>query len=633
MVTSPPFMRLNRLRIAGSGSVAYDETFHEGVNIIRGQNGSGKSTIADFIFFVLGGEFGDWKAAASGCDEVQAEIETPRGKLTLRRQVDRAQEPLGIYFGSMSAASESAMEGWERFPIRRQGGLESFSQVMFRSVMIPEARSEGASNITMHQVLRLCYSDQRTPATRLFRFEPFDTQNIRETVGDLICGVGGYEVFELGLELRTLQDQLNDVEGRLRSLHDALSGDHALDTPDLIRAEIENLKGESAGLQEQLDNVDSHVEAGQVKEYLSDRRKAQGQLISQKQKLGALEQKVGSVEFELREVREFVGLLDELREKVTFAEATFETVGSIEFTRCPACGEELTPYAPENHCIVCKSPLDSEREKSRYNQIRLDLEIQTRESGHLISQKEGELDADRKQLRGLRREHEKYLSSFDLKYSSGNGPREAFMAARISRLGHIEAEIDFLIRSLETAEKIVRALSEKAEIDEKIRVIEIKLIALRREAEERRPAALTRISQLGGDILRSDLPRQSEFMDASGLAINFVNDSMSVGGLVNFAESSNVILKNSAVFALFLAACSDEQFNHPRFLLIDNIEDKGMEEARSHLFQRIIVERATESKLPYQVIFTTSMMNPQLELEDYTIGPPYTNERRSLDLG
>lgn len=349
--------------------------------------------------------------------------------------------------------------------------------------------------------------------------------------------------------------------------------------------------------------------------------------------MGTLEEKVRSIEFELREVREFVDLLGELKEKVIFAEATFETVGSIEFTRCPACGEELVPYMPENHCVVCKSPLDSEREKSRYNQIRLDLEIQTRESGHLISQKETELNVNRKKLRGLRREHEKYLSSFDLKYLSGNGPREAFMAERINRLGHIEAETDFLLRSLETAEQIVRVLTEKAKIDKEIGVTEMRLDALRREVEERRPLALARISDIGMEILRSDLPRQSEFMHASDLKVNFINDSISVGGLVNFAESSNVILKNSAMLSLFLAACADEQFNHPRFLLIDNIEDKGMEEERSHLFQRMIVERATESKLPYQVIFTTSMMNPELELEDYTIGPQYTNECRSLGLG
>ena len=58
-----------------------------------------------------------------------------------------------------------------------------------------------------------------------------------------------------------------------------------------------------------------------------------------------------------------------------------------------------------------------------------------------------------------------------------------------------------------------------------------------------------------------------------------------------------------------------------------------MEERRSHLFQRVIVERVTELKTPFQIVFTTSMMNPDLDQEDYTIGPLYTGERRSLDLG
>ena len=631
MVNNPPFLRLNRLRIESGGSVAYDEVFHEGVNIIRGQNASGKSTIADFIFFVLGGEFDDWKVVAKRCDVVQAEVETPRGKLTLRRKVDKAQEPIQVYFGGMSATSEIAMEGWERFPIRRHGGRESFSQVMFHSLTIPEAQSEGTANITMHQVLRLCYSDQQTPAKRLFRFEPFDTQNIRETVGDLICGVGGYEVFELALRLRSLQDQLRNVEERLLLLHNPLLVDCKFDTPDLIHSNIEKLRTVSADLQAQLDNVESYVEPGRVNEHLSHRKKTQEQLISQKQKLGDLEQKVKSIEYELRDVKEFVKLLGELKEKVNFAEATFETVGSVEFTRCPACNGELVPGIPENHCVVCKSPLDSDREKSRYNQIRLDLEIQTRESGQLINQKEAELETGRSKLRELRRKHKKDLSSFDLKYSSRNGPREAFLAERINRLGYIEAEVDFLVRSLKVAEKIVATLAEKGDIEKEIEVIEPQLVVLRREAGERRKLALARISEFGVKILHSDLSRQLEFKNASDLSVNFIKDSISVGDLVNFAESSNVILKNAAVLALFLAACSDEQFNHPRFLLIDNIEDKGMEEMRSHLFQRMIVERATESTLPHQIIFTTSMMNPQLELDDYTIGPAYTSEFQSLE--
>ena len=92
-------------------------------------------------------------------------------------------------------------------------------------------------------------------------------------------------------------------------------------------------------------------------------------------------------------------------------------------------------------------------------------------------------------------------------------------------------------------------------------------------------------------------------------------------------------LKNAAIFGMFLAAREDEGFFHPRFVLIDNVEDKGMEVERSHLFQRIIVERATDLEGPYQVIFTTSMMNPELELDEYVIGPRYTSDCKSLFLG
>ena len=187
------FLALNRLRILRRGSAVYDQKFHKGVNIIRGENGSGKSTISDCIFFILGGEFDAWKVAASSCDEIQAEITTGSGILTITREIKgNKQTPPHVFFGNMEEAEKSALDKWESYPIRRHGGRESFSQIMFRSIGIPEAQSDGASNVTMHQILRLLYSDQRTPAPRLFRYESFDTRDIREAVGDLICGLSVY---------------------------------------------------------------------------------------------------------------------------------------------------------------------------------------------------------------------------------------------------------------------------------------------------------------------------------------------------------------------------------------------------------------------------------------------------------
>ena len=391
-------------------------------------------------------------------------------------------------------------------------------------------------------------------------------------------------------------------------------------------------KPRATALRDEIDRVEELVEPGKVRAYLGKRKASQAVLIKQRDAITNLESAETNLEFELREIGQFVDFLGELKEKVGFAEATFSAIGSIEFTHCPACGQELDADTPKLHCVVCKSPIDLGKEGARYNQIRLDLELQARESRQLIEQKQGERRATQRELRRLRREHEKGLSAFDLQYAGANGPREAFLASRISRLGHIEAEIGFLQKSLDLAVQIAELLEARISLAARIESLKAREEVLRGESEKRRPRALSLVSEFAASTLRSDLDRQAEFSGAGSVGVDFRSDSVSVDGSVNFAESSNVFLKNAAVLGLLLAAGTDEEFNHPRFLLIDNIEDKGMEESRSHLFQQILVERVTELGRPYQVIYTTSMMNPNLELDEYTIGPAYTSENRSLRL-
>jgi len=624
-------LQLNRLRVLRRGQAVYDQTFHEGVNIIRGQNGSGKSTIADFIFFILGGEFDDWKDSASRCDEVQAEITTSEGILTLRRTMESRTSPVNIYFGEIETAKDFALEGWQRFPIRRQGGNESFSQILFRSLNIPEAKSDGAANITMHQLLRLCYSDQRTPATRLFRFEPFDTQNIREAVGDLICGISGYEVYEANILYRELDKELSFINTRLSSLLKALPPDAALRTTMSIHQTITDLSTEREQLNKDIKRVDQNIEGEEAKGFLRERSVAQNIISKERGSLYKLETEINNIEFESKEIEDFQSYLIELTEKLHLSEASFNAIGLIEFMHCPACGKEINKHKVIDHCAVCKSPIDSEIEKSRYNQIRLDLEIQTRESKQLYRHNKSDLDTKKKHYRVLRTAHEKSLSEFEMKYSGANGPREAYLAEKTSRIGHINAEVEFLTNSLGVASEIDTLNEKKNYLELDITKLKQRRDALQKKAYKRRNRALGEISDIAVSLLHADFKRQEEFEAAQKVELNFLNDAMSVDDHVNFAESSNVFLKNSVIFSLFLAAGSDEEFFHPRFLLLDNIEDKGMEMERSHLFQRLIVERATELKEPFQVIFTTSMMNPELELDDYVIGPHYTKEEKTLN--
>src|ERR1700681_2101517 len=98
MTLFKPYLFMKRLVVVSqSGGVAYDQVFHRGVNIIRGQNSSGKSTIANLTFFSLGGEFINWTNEAKKCREVFAEVEINGATLTLKRAVtEQARQAMGI---------------------------------------------------------------------------------------------------------------------------------------------------------------------------------------------------------------------------------------------------------------------------------------------------------------------------------------------------------------------------------------------------------------------------------------------------------------------------------------------------------------------------------------------------------
>ncbi|MBU4396438.1 MAG: AAA family ATPase, partial [Proteobacteria bacterium] len=129
-MTDRPFMLLNRLVINGHGRAVYDQTFHAGVNIIRGENSSGKSTISDMIFYVLGGENVEWTDEAASCDLVQAEFNVSGLTLSLRREITSPPPSIAVCEGSLTETMKS-LTGWSYYGRQRSDSKESFSQFMF----------------------------------------------------------------------------------------------------------------------------------------------------------------------------------------------------------------------------------------------------------------------------------------------------------------------------------------------------------------------------------------------------------------------------------------------------------------------------------------------------------------------
>ncbi len=193
-----PYLQLKRfVVIRNDKDVVYDEAFHTGLNILSGDNSSGKSTLLNLIYYGLGGDLDKWSQAALLCRKTLAELDLSGNMITVASDIsENTASPMELFVGAMGDALEAPSAEWKRYPYRRSASLESFSQVLFRFMGMPEVALETSGNITMHQILRLLYADQLSPIDDIFRFERFEPSNMRDTVGRLLCGAYNNDLYE-----------------------------------------------------------------------------------------------------------------------------------------------------------------------------------------------------------------------------------------------------------------------------------------------------------------------------------------------------------------------------------------------------------------------------------------------------
>jgi predicted nucleic acid-binding Zn-ribbon protein len=626
-------LRLNRLSVHRGEHTLYDEVFHEGVNIIHGDNGSGKSTIADFIYFALGGDLREWRKEASLAQYVLAEITAQDAVLTLKRTVsDTSSRPMDIFFGPYEDAIRAEIARWETFPYSRPERSYSFSQVLFKAIGIPEAISDGVSNITMHQLLRILYSDQLTPIQRIFRVERFDTWQTRQAIGDLLCGLGGYDLYALQLFLRELSKSFDQISERLKSLIAVASsyGDKIL--AEHIASAIERASKERDALQAQLleliDQGDQSAPGGA--DNAATRRR--NELSRAKVAAAALSDKIETLEDELDDAERFIDHLDHAVDEFDDAASTFFALGAVRFEFCPSCFSPLEGESHSSVCHLCGNKTGREFDQSRALAIKLDLQMQINESRQIQVEREGELVALKSRFRSASSKLRTAIAANELARAGAASKTETRIADTSRRIGYLDHEIEQLQQRESLAREIAQLSDEKAALNTKISAMQDRIKSSEAAQSKRRSIAYTAISENTKKLLADDLQEHSDFGAVDTVTFSFAEDWLAVNDDKNRVGSASgmVILKNSFLLGLFVAALHDDEFNLPRFILMDNIEDKGMVQERSWNFQRLVVKASSEAKRPHQIIFSTSKIAPELEGEPLVVGGKYTKARHSL---
>jgi hypothetical protein len=631
MTQFKPTLILRRLQIEHGNTVVYDQEFHSGINVIRGENSSGKSTIVNAIFFALGGDLTRWSDAALRCSGVTAEISVNGMSATVSRPISsQPKQPMEIFGGTIEQAREAPKSEWLRYPYSR-GVRESFSQALFRLLEIPEAANEESGNITMHQMLRLMYSDQLSPVEELFRHDPFDSANTRQSVGRLLCGAFDDELYTNELKIRDIGKQFDEKAAELRSILRVLGRtDHSL-TVEWLKAERVRLNEDRSNILGDIDATQREAMAEPAQLTLDDQEKAYDALKKTQNNVTTQREARDRLALEVADSASFIESLERKLQALSDANLSAEAFGDVRFSHCPACHAPIN-VADDGSCHLCKEPFDSERSKHRLVAIVNDLSIQIRQSKAIQQERLAELEKAQKEIERLSREFKRQSSEFIQVRRNPTDSIQVKLNELQRRLGYIDRTIEELDYRGRLIEQIDALSKEKDAINDELGRLRTRNDVLRANQAARLSVAYETISEKTRWFVSNDLRREDAFENPKRVDFDFSNNRITVDGQEYFSASSRVILKNSFSAGLLFAATEHSYFRHFRFLAMDTMEDKGMEVIRSHNFQNLLQTLSSECPVDHQIIFATSMISPELDTEEYTVGEFSTRDNPTLKL-
>jgi DNA repair exonuclease SbcCD ATPase subunit len=455
-----PTIRIETLAVLKANRFAYEQKFHAGLNVIRGENSSGKSTILNFLFFGLGGDFTDFNDDALRCDAVIIEIVVNgTSRLLLRRQISNsARRSMDVAFRPFTDLDQISESEWMRYPFQRARERESFSQMLFRQIGFPEARGEAGSNITMHQLLRLIYADQSSQQQRIFRSEQFDSALIRETVGDLFLGAFDDELYNLTIEHDSKQKEYQLLDGQLKNLYTFLGKADASLSEMTVSAERDKWKSRQLALEQSLHQLTDAssadpTEGDSVRELATELQRLS------KRTNGLLDRRE-AITLALADSEAFVQEIEERLEAIGESEKFHKLLGDFRFHFCPACFSEVPGSVEGDKCHLCKQPLDPNGQVT-VARMANELAIQKKESGRLREIRMAELQTIEAELGSLETRLNAQRAQYERIRSNWIGERDA-------KIRLVHEEIGYARRMLEGIDESGHLVSVLGQIQQRI---------------------------------------------------------------------------------------------------------------------------------------------------------------------
>jgi hypothetical protein len=194
------------------------------------------------------------------------------------------------------------------------------------------------------------------------------------------------------------------------------------------------------------------------------------------------------------------------------------------------------------------------------------------------------------------------------------------------------SEQERLIRDQRVVERLDTLRDDRDRLSNLIKRLREEIEIARTSANLRLASAFSTISHESSEFLKSDLDRQLEFHNDPHVEINYRANAFALDGQRAFSASSTAYLRNAIFLGTMFAANKVPTMRHLQLLLLENLEDKGMEPERYHRLHRTIVDRAQNLTGDWQILIATADLAEDVRSDVHLVGRFYTHRDKTLSI-
>lgn len=636
-------LKIEKIFYEGDNYYFESPSFDDGINIIEGLNGSGKSTFSNLISFSLGNYVKEFDKKKN---KTHTEIVSDTNNYVLALiSIDKEQYKIKRFFNDNKIFVEKKEEIQDYLINRPTNETRIFSDWLLETLGIPVVefyQGTAKSKLNFSDLFRLIYYDQKTSPAKIYKEAKTDgnfisdSEFIRKVIFQILLGHEFSEYYRLIGELNKAKKDKSKYKSKEEGFKEIAS---EFGFNDLINKSFQDIKDEITKIKLQTHRLEVYEQ--EILNGYKDQPKSVEKTIQLKNRLIDKETSIENALYKrnriYKEIQNIKTVMTNTILEVTQIKKiilTHEKLNLFSPDTCPYCLNRV--HRREGHCICGKEISESEYEKFFYSSDEYLIILKSKQKSLdtlnlAIESCEEELNSIEEEISQFK-EEKKETELFLLEVKEDVERRTNLVEIKdIQQKKHLLREkLTFLEQNYSLKEKYDEIEKSLLIRDELIKTINSNLSRQGRKANQEIESQVASFNKIYNDLL-IDIKEDIKKAQIS------IENYMPIINNGEYKEASvDVPIRLMYFLTLLKMSVKDSEIPFPRFLLIDTPESLGIDKSSfEKTLSKFTLDNGStftndEQNLNFQIILTTGLEKYPEEFAAYKKGRSLNKSNKLL---